>query len=140
MNEINDLSNLDISDFDMRFSPPLRDGAPQVFMEQVEPKLKDIAAMLVDNLSDSRERSLALTKLEESYHWMLMATLHMPDGWLEPEKREVHPMSESDRAVVKTVLNALEMLCSMFDDENKASLAITTGTLARDLTEVFRRM
>ena len=140
MSKTTDLFGIDVSEFDERFCPPLRDGAPQVFMEQVEPKLKDIAAMLVDNLSDSRERSLALTKLEESYHWMLMATTHMPDGWLEPKKREAHPMSESDRAIVKTVLNALEMLYLMFDDENRGSLAVKTHTLARDRGEVFGRM
>lgn len=55
---------------DRRFTHhPPQDISQQVLYEDVRSHTRELASFLVSNCPDSRERSLALTKLEEAMFW-----------------------------------------------------------------------
>lgn len=58
-----------INDIEKRFTyHPPKDTQPEMY-QHIRERAKSFAYLLCDNCPDSRERSLALTKLEECVAW-----------------------------------------------------------------------
>jgi len=59
---------------DSRFTPPVEmDSSSTDLSSQFQVKFSEVEQLLHNLLPDNRERSQALTKIEESFHWVQRA-------------------------------------------------------------------
>lgn len=61
---------MDIEEINKRFTyhPPSKDGQPDLYVA-IREKAKEFAILINDSQLDSREKSLAITALEEATMW-----------------------------------------------------------------------
>lgn len=126
-------------ELDLRFEPPAcTDGGPQALSEVLGDHFKFIAELLDNSISDSRELSIAQTKLEDAWLWVCVAARNMPMDW-EVKREKTPRISDEDREKLNKVATALDVFWCQMRDESKLEYASRLYDMRMTILDIVKR-